>query len=95
MKLLLTIPLLAVFGVVACASPETTNNRGYTASEEREFMKGCTKGNAPKDYCQCVLEKIEYRYTPQEVDLANQNIKAGRDMPAEWLTIAKRCAISR
>ena len=62
--LLLTLTTL-LFG----CSDENKEVRG-------EFLAGCVQGGAPKCICSCTFEKLQEKYTPEELKLLSRSMSA-------------------
>lgn len=60
-KILLT--LFALFFMSGC-SDENKEVRG-------DFLAGCVQSGASKSICSCAFEKLEEKYTPQELSRLN------------------------
>lgn len=54
------ILLLLVSSIIYGCSDENKVVRG-------EFLAGCVQGGAPKSICSCTFEKLEEKYTPDEL----------------------------
>lgn len=52
--------LLLASGIIYGCSDENKVVRG-------EFLAGCVQGGAPKSICSCTFEKLEEKYTPDEL----------------------------
>ncbi|MFV7463676.1 MULTISPECIES: hypothetical protein [Pseudomonas] len=52
--------LLVATGIMFGCSDENKVVRG-------EFLAGCVQGGAPKSVCSCTFEKLEDKYTPDEL----------------------------
>jgi len=68
MKIRIALVLLAS-GLIHGCSDENKVVRG-------EFMAGCVQGGAPKSICSCTFEKLEGKYTPDELKVLNRPMAA-------------------
>src|SRR4026208_2012407 len=84
-----SILAILLFSIMACNNNKT-KTAGWTSKEEENWIKLCTDqvGNNhpnPKEYCSCVLGKIEKKYkTYAEAD-SKGTVEEGRKMGSECI----------
>lgn len=58
-------------------SNATTDRGEYPAGVEEQFLKSCEESGSKPDFCACMFEKVQRRYTFEEFSEIETKITAG------------------
>lgn len=71
-------------------APTETTTGSLTEKDREEYMSGCLNQNN-EEYCKCTFDKSAEVYTKQDLINANNEVRAGRDLPKVMLDIIAEC----
>jgi hypothetical protein len=90
-----TLLLSGLFGAtcgLSIAGPSAQANRNaYPAHVVRSFINGCIASGATASTCNCVLDKIQSRYSLQQFIQLEMQVRSSRRLPPDVVNMMVSC----